>query len=87
MADPIDLAEIRARREAARSAREDAAQGNPFGPIALLANLIVALEAEHAYAKSIEDKIGVLARYVAPDKAAFEDILRRLGRLESLRPR
>ena len=84
MSDPIDLAALRAARDAAKQARESVAQDPPsYVPASLLKNIIGALDAEHAYAKSLEAQIAVLARHVAPDKAAFEDILSRLRQLEA----
>ena len=87
MSDPIDLAALRATRYAAKQAREPVAHDSPpsYVPASLLKNIIGALDAEHAYAKSLEARIEALTQYVAPDKAAFVDILTRLRRLESKR--
>ena len=83
MSDAIDLAEVRAKREAAKAAQDGAARTNAYVPATLLANLIGALEAQFAYAKSLEAQIAVLAAHVAPDKAIFDDIISRLRQLEA----
>ena len=83
MSDAIDLAEVRAKREAAKAAQDGAARTHAYVPATLLANLIGALEAQFAYATSLEAQIAVLAAHVAPDKAIFDDIISRLRQLEA----